>query len=379
VRLVFTASLFYWVSMYLYLPTLGDYVSRRTASLATVGLVLAMYGLWQALVRIPMGIGTDLTGRGKPFIMAGLGFAAAGALVMGFGRSVAVLALGRALTGVAAGVWVPLVIVFSNLFPPERLLYSASVLTLSSSAGQLVSTAANGFLNELGGFQLAFWLASAFAVAAIVVLALTRIDRLPPAKLSIQTFLRLLVRREVMLPTLVSTVILFGVWAVTFSFLSLLAKSLGAGDIAQGLLISTNIAAGGAGNLVGAVLSGRTPERPRLIGSYVVFGLGMVLAGVARALPLLFVATFLSGFAFGSAYPSLMGLSVRHISTGERNTAMGIFQAVYAVGMFTGPWIGGVLSDMVGMRVMFLIMAVFCTMAALALTLLMRQDPWPPR
>jgi hypothetical protein len=29
--------------------------------------------------------------------------------------------------------------------------------------------------------------------------------------------------------------------------------------------------------------------------------------------------------------------------------------------------------------VMFLIMAVFCTMAALALTLLMRQDPWPPR
>jgi hypothetical protein len=24
-------------------------------------------------------------------------------------------------------------------------------------------------------------------------------------------------------------------------------------------------------------------------------------------------------------------------------------------------------------------MAVFCTMAALALTLLMRQDPWPPR
>ena len=36
---------------------------------------------------------------------------------------------------------------------------------------------------------------------------------------------------------------------------------------------------------------------------------------------------------------------------------MGIHQAVYALGMFAGPWIGGILSDALGIRAMFAIMA----------------------
>jgi MFS family permease len=41
-----------------------------TDNLALVGVVLAMYGLWQAIIRLPLGIAADWFGRCKPFIVA---------------------------------------------------------------------------------------------------------------------------------------------------------------------------------------------------------------------------------------------------------------------------------------------------------------------
>jgi MFS family permease len=34
---------------------------------------------------------------------------------------------------------------------------------------------------------------------------------------------------------------------------------------------------------------------------------------------------------------------------------MGVYQAVYAVGMFTGPWLSGLLADALGIQPMFTI------------------------
>jgi MFS family permease len=52
---------------------------------------------------------------------------------------------------------------------------------------------------------------------------------------------------------------------------------------------------------------------------------------------------------------------------------MGIHQAVYAVGMFTGPWIGGILADAVGIRGMFAIVAAFSVAAPSAFMTLQRS------
>jgi DHA1 family multidrug resistance protein-like MFS transporter len=40
-----------------------------------------------------------------------------------------------------------------------------------------------------------------------------------------------------------------------------------------------------------------------------------------------------------------MGASIQHVDETERATAMGIHQALYGIGMFTGPWMSGMLAD----------------------------------
>ena len=76
--------------------------------------------------------------------------------------------MGRAVTGLAEGTWVPLVVLFSSLFPPEEAVRASSLLTLVGSVGRLLATSLTGSLNELGGYPLAFFGAAGAAILAIL-------------------------------------------------------------------------------------------------------------------------------------------------------------------------------------------------------------------
>ena len=74
------------------------------------------------------------------------------------------------------------------------------------------------------------------------------------------------------------------------------------------------------------------------------------------------------GLSQGVAYPVLMGMSIQHVADGERTTAMGLHQAVYAIGMFSGPWLSGILADGVGIQPMFGVTAFVCLVVGLTAT-----------
>ena len=376
-----TGTLLYWVSLYLYVPTLPTYIYDKTLSLAVVGTVLSMYGLWQALVRIPIGIGVDATGRGKIFILVGFGFSASGAIVMAFGGSIASLAFGRALTGFAAGTWVPLIAVFAGFFAPGQAVYAASLLTLSGSIGRMIATGMNGFLINLGGFRLTFLLAAAAALLAGIIIGTTRFPNPKSKGITLKSIGSLFSRPDVMLPSIISLVVQFGTWAVTFGFLPILAEELGAGDVALSLLISLNLALLTAGNLLNTIFARKLRHIPVIAVSILFSGVCISVAASTGTLWLLFAASAGMGLSNGFNYPTLMGLSISRVDLDHRSSAMGIHQSVYAIGMFSGPWIGGIVADFAGIRLMFLILAGFVVVASTILIVIysskIRSDPTP--
>ena len=60
----------------------------------------------------------------------------------------------------------------------------------------------------------------------------------------------------------------------------------------------------------------------------------------------------------GIGYPVLMGMSIRYVADSDHATAMGLHQSVYAIGMFAGPWLSGILAEAIGIRPMFGLTAV---------------------
>src|ERR1700722_1657559 len=169
----------YWMSQYIYSASLPSFVLSKTGSLASVGLILSMYGLWQAVVRVPVGICTDWIGWRKPFILAGLVLSGAGAWVLAGSHGANGLMLGRTITGFAAGAWVPMVVAFSSLFPPKDSVRAAGFLIFLQATGRIVASAANGPLNNFGGYRLAFYVAVGISVLAFIFALFIKEQRRP--------------------------------------------------------------------------------------------------------------------------------------------------------------------------------------------------------
>ncbi|MBN1876787.1 MAG: MFS transporter [Anaerolineae bacterium] len=360
-----TVVFLYWISLYVYLPTLSVYTASKVGNLTQVGTVLAMYGLWQAVARFPLGIAADWVGRRKPFIIAGFVLSGLGAVLMGLAGGMVGLTLGRALTGFAASAWVLLVVVFSSQFPPEEAVRASALLSGVNAVARMLATGITGVLNTWGGEQLSFFVATGIAGAAVLVMLPLRERPYPPQKPSLRGLQQLSTRRDVLFPSLICAVMQYAVWTASFSYTPVLAKNMRATNMDLSLLTSLNIASVMLANFATSALVKRVGARAMIIFSFVAMGISMGVLTFTQTLPWVFFAQACSGLASGVGYSVLMGLSIRYVDESQRATAMGLFQAIYAIGMFTGPWLSGILADSIGLQPMFGIVGIACTVVGL--------------
>jgi len=145
----------------------------------------------------------------------------------------------------------------------------------------------------------------------------------------------------------------FSYWIATFTYIPLLAGELGATDVTVSLMLSFNLLVYTAANLGASTLSSRLGSRMLVYVSFVLMGVGLAGAALSTSMIGLWAAQMAIGISQGFAYPVLMGLSIRYVDEAQRSSAMGLHQSVYAIGMFAGPWLGGILADAMGLRPMF--------------------------
>jgi MFS family permease len=365
IALYLLATFLYWACLYLYAPTLPTYAESRTGSLSMVGVILAQYGLWQAIIRLPLGIAADWSGRRKPFILVGLILAGLGAWVLGSADSALELSIGRAITGLGAGTWVILLTAFGSLFPAGEAVRATAILSAVGSVGRLSATSVTGSLNLAGGYSLAFYGATILAGLSALLILPTREKVHPQRRLSAAGIGRLITRREVLLPALLAAVLQYVVWAVTFGFVPILAGRLGASDTGQSMLMSLHVGLVAVASFGAAAVVKRAGEMRLVYATFLLLVTGTAATAAATSLAVIFLAQVLLGLARGLGYPVLMGMSVQGVDDVQRTTAMGLHQSVYAVGMFCGPWISGILADGVGIRPMLGITATACLVVSL--------------
>jgi MFS family permease len=352
-----TVIILYWMCQYVYAASLPSYVQSKTGGLASVGIVLSMYGLMQAIVRIPVGICTDWLGWRKPFVLAGLALAGLGAWMLSASDTTNGLLLGRAVTGLAAGAWVPMVVAFSSLFPPRESMRAAGYLILFQASGRIVASAANGPLNNLGGYRLAFYVAVGIAVVSLFFAAAIHETRRPSLRPSAKLIGRLFIRQDVLLPSLLAALCQSVTWGVSLSFLPIVAKQLGGNDNTQSLLAALAVIMLALGSLVVNSITRRIGPRRVVMLSITLFFIGSLLAAAAASISMLIASQILLGTALGFSYAPLMGLSIRMVEESERTIAMGLHQTMYAMGMFIGPACSGLLAQRVGIHPMFAVIA----------------------
>ena len=91
-------------------------------------------------------------------------------------------------------------------------------------------------------------------------------------------------------------------------------------------------------------------------------------------LNLLYLSQMVGGFARGSIFSLLMSLSIQSVESHKRATAMGFFQAIYGLGMFLGPILVGIISDLAGLSWGFWIVGIMGLVASFLALILIKPS-----
>jgi len=328
-----------------------------------VGAVVAAYAIPQVLLRIPIGIWADNLKRKKPLIAAGMVASALGALGLGGMTSPWLLFLARLTAGVGAAVWVVFTIYFTAYYPPEKKGRAIGLISFVQSGALVVTTASGGAIAQALNPRYTFFMAIPLALISLAIFLFSREQPLERAEgFSWRSFSSVATCPLLLTVSGMGILLQFTSSAGLFSFIPIYATSIGASSADLGLL---NMASLGFG-MVGTLVAVRVWERS---GYRMAIFLGALLATVStftipfiQDVPVLIATQAVCGLGRSMLMTSLMTLSIRDVAPKQQATAMGIYQAVYAVGMLAGPLVSGFLGDRLGLDSIFFLTALLSSL-----------------
>jgi MFS family permease len=366
-------TLLFWLSMYTCVPILTPYVEHLGASHQMAGLIVGMYGLSQMLLRIPVGVVSDRLHKRKLFIVFGLAFSTLAGVGILVSQQLTWILLLRALAGAAAATWVDFTILFASYYKKEETTRAMGTITLYNSLGQMIGILGGGALADVYGWEAAFLLGAGVGVIGAVA-ALFIVEKFDPNEQPITVQGVAQVASDRILLTVSFLAILFQLltFATVFGFTPVYAQALGATKLDMGVLtFCSTLPTALAAWIGGRHLARRIGERSVIVLGFALSGIFTVLIPATSSFWLLVVTQALAGFGRGFTTPVLMALSIKHMDTGRRATAMGFYQAIYGFGMFAGPYLMGLLGDSLTLKQGFLIVGLLgCGAAALSHVLL---------
>lgn len=342
----------YWFSMYTYVPTLSPYARSIGASYKMVGIIIGSYGFVQLVLRVPLGLFSDSTGRRKAFIVFGVLFGLLSAIGLYISRDPTSLLVSRSLSGVSASMWVVFTVLFASYFDTGEAPRAIGLINSSLSLGQICAMLLGGWVAGQFGQAAPFLVgATAAAVALVLSLGITEVRTAGNGRLNLRDFYSVVSDRHLLVVSLLAVICQLLTYGTVYGFTPVIAKSIGASDFETGVLSTLAVLP----TVVVATLSGTVfrrvfGERNTIAASFVLIAASCFYIPFAQQMLPLYVAQIVGGTGRGTALPLLMGLSIRSVPAERRATAMGFFQAVYAFGMFAGPVLVGLLGDMVGLR-----------------------------
>ena len=368
----------YWGALYVYSPILSVYAQSLGASFTTVGMVVGAYGLVQMLLRIPLGIWSDRLGRRLPFLYAGHFFNLVGCLGLAMAPKAIHLVMFRGVLGISAATWVAFTVLYASYFPPDQTPRAMGIITAINGISLIVVNWLGGQIAEVWGMVATFYAGAVLAIlglGATVPIKEHRVKQKPP---TLRQIWQVITPPALLITASITALNHYAFWATTFSFVPLYADGLGASKLTLGII--------GVISLVPYTLTALVNHRfARCLGENRAVFLGMLMMAAMMFVvpwidnvPLLAISQGVSGLGRGLVYPLLMGLSIREISGPDRATAMGVYQATYAIGMFSGPMTGGAIADAVGLSGTFIIsgtVSVIASVAALILLARLKKRP----
>jgi predicted MFS family arabinose efflux permease len=359
--LIGSSTFFFWAALYLYVPILSVYAQTKGASLTVVGIIVAAYAIPQLLLRIPLGLWSDYIGRQKPLIIGGIIMVILGAIGLVIAPSPMMIGISRVMTGVGAAVWGMYTIYLVSFYANNKAGQVIAVLNLICSGALVIATLSGGAISNFWGPKYTFAGAALLGIISLIIVLFAKEKRVVRADSISWGDLTGVARQPLLIVvSLMGIFLFFAQFAGTLGFLPVYADKIGASDTELGVLTMLTMGISMIGALAVAPLVKYWGNVWPIVAAALMLGLALVSIPFIHNVQMLFAAQVINGLGQGMLTTQLMALSIYGAGPGQRATSMGFYQAMYSIGMLTGPLFSGIIADHYGLEVVFYLCAGLC-------------------
>lgn len=365
-RNLFLAVIFFWFAQYVYIPFQTPYLTSIGTEAGMVGMVIGAYGISQMLLRMPVGILADCRNRHKQFIITGgiaSGLASVFRVVFQDGTGFFIANL---FSGLASAMWISFMVLYMSFFPSGQQK-ATSRLILANNLGMLAGFVTSTLFYERLGMQMI----CAFGICAGLCCALLA-GRLPEGEetmpdVRVKDLVSVVFSRRLILFSLLALVQQGVQMSTTMSFTTQIIKDLGASTVTLGMSsIIYMLSAVWWAKFASTDLCARLSPRTWIGLVFCTTAAYCLLVPASSSILLICLLQILPGMATGILFSFLTSEAMKGVPGEKRSTAMGFFQAVYALGMTVFPIICGRIAGAASMRTAYLFLAAACLTAAAA-------------
>ena len=333
------------LGMFLVLPVLALHAHKLAqADLKQVGMVMAAYGLTQALLQLPLGMLSDKIGR-KKVIYLGMSVFALGSFWAAMADTVEALVCARAMQG-AGAVSAAVTALLADLTREEVRTRAMSMIGLSIGLTFSVSLVLSPVLTSWMGVEGLFVLMGVLSIASIVLVAgytpePTRLRMHQDTQAKMDYIGTVLKDRQLLRLNWGIFVLQAGLMAM-FTVLPFALRELG-WDKAEHWKVYLPATVIGLVLMVPAIIIGETRNKLKPV---FILGIGLVLASQAAlifslgsvwTIGVALVVYFIGFNILEASMPSLVSkIAPAHL----KGTAMGVYNTMQSLGLFTGGMMG---------------------------------------
>lgn len=369
---------FYWMSMYAYVPNLPEYATALGADAVILGIIGSVYGIAQVILRIPIGLISDRTGKAKSMLSIGSGVLALSCGIMILAGNTHLIIAGRLMAGAAAAWWVIQSAAYADYFDDARQVKAQGILAASANWGKLAASFIGGILAQFLGIHSIF--VFSFIIAIPCILLPFWLKEKPAGKNNFiasdkksaaDTFremVPLFRNKDLIVFSIIGILTNILGFAAPILFTSVAAENLGASSFDLGMLNTIfYLLAGGTSLFVGTKLYKKIGGIHSLAIAFLITGFSCIPAFYHVNLAMIYVMQILIGVGFGIICAAVAGFVILCVPPGQRGAATGIYQSLYGIGILIGPTLVGDVTKAVSFDAAYWILvsvsvlsAIFC-------------------
>tara|TARA_Y100001970_G_scaffold59490_2_gene75683 strand:- start:6513 stop:7691 length:1179 start_codon:yes stop_codon:yes gene_type:complete len=361
---VIIGTFFFWASLYLYVPILPNHSKDLGASSAMIGYIIASYAIGQIILRIPLGLAVDIWGT-KIFSILTMLCSAIGSFGLLISDGPIDIFFARLITGIAGAGWVAISLLFASQFKKQLLHYASSFMMGINGVAITVSTLLSGRLSDLYGDKTPFFASLIVSILGMIILFWAKNEKPKRIKISRKKITNILKNNVLLRVSAIAIGFHFVTFGVNFGFLPILIENLGGTKTNIGDITTLSQLAGITGMALSAWFISRIGIRKTMVLGSSSMIVSLIFISYMEDLSIIAGLQFLSGFGRGILYTLTITLILFNFEDNSRGLAMGAYQAYYALGMFLGPAISGIIVNSFGINAIFWLSSLITLIALL--------------